>query len=678
MNGTYPDKHVWIAENLIANLENNSKLATHKNFQNLKTIPATKDIKLILCLMPCWGVYFPPYNLARLSAVARGAGYSTTVFDYNGSLYQKLKLMNLDDAWDSAKHWWWIGDNYYTKLHPILHPYLVTYIKQIININPDVVGFSLYGTNIEPTKWIIAELKKALPTIKIIVGGPACHELDFVPMAGVDHWVAGEGEQALIEILHNVENNIKMPIKLGETYSNTRLNLDTLPMPDYTDYDLSIYKTPNGVSAELSRGCVAQCSFCTETWFWKYRDRDSHTVLDEVEFQTKTYNVKTIWFIDSLVNGNLKELRSFARGVVERNLDIRWMGYARCDGRMNLEYFRDLKNSGCEHLSFGVESGSQKVLDLMNKKITLDAVNKNLKDCKKSNIMVLVNWIVGFPNEDSIAAAHGLTLIWNHRNNIRVISPGMTFGDNTQSDFGFNRQRYDVSPYENKFEGWWWSLNWTNSKPVRLIRLKLLNIWLNLCKDHGDYILNSQHRPNLSKFYTIEFDNSFNTNNTVVNEEFDFNIINTDLGPFADSIVNEVWNFLRMVWLVKGSFKFNIVANKQIDHDEFGSVLACDNHEYTIQFEIDDTGNFAGTFTHKLVHPGEPWMTGTKSFNFTWSGAGYWARNIMQATITSQTQSGWADECVETVSTETRIKNKSLLEQREKEKKYIPIVTSCS
>ena len=671
-----PDKHAWIAENLLTKQDQDAVPRQRRNFQNLQTTTATRKIKFTLCLLGCWGVYFPPYNLARLSAVTRAAGYATSIFDFNGELYRELKSVNLDDAWDSAKYWWWLGTDYYEKLHPTLQPYLTKYISQIINSAPTVVGFSLYDTNIEPTKFVIAELKKLLPDVKIIVGGPSCHDPQFVPMDGVDHWVTGEGEQAILDILDNIENNIEMPTKLGATYSNTRLNLDTLPMPDYTDYDLSIYKTANGVSAELSRGCVAQCSFCTETWFWKFRDRQAHTLLDEVEYQVKTYGVKTLWFIDSLVNGNLKELRAFALGVIEKKLYIHWMGYARCDGRMDLAYFKDLQLSGCEHLSFGVESGSQKVLDLMNKKITLDEINNNLKDCKTANVMVLVNWIVGFPNEDAIASAHSLSLLWNNRNNIRVISPGMTFGDNDQSDFGFNRQRYDVSPTDYRYEGWWWSLDWSNNKASKLIRLKLLNIWLTLCKQHGDHIINGHHRPNLLNFYNIEFNNPLYAVDTIDNEEFNFNIINTNLGPFANSIVNEIWHFLRMVWLIKGGFEFNQTADKQIDHAEFGSMLACDDHAYTIQFKIDDAGKFSGNFTHKLVHPGEPWMTGTKSFNFGWAGTGYWTKESTHATIVTESQSGWVDNCIETISSETRAKNKLLLEQTAKEKKYIPI-SSC-
>ena len=65
-------------------------------------------------------------------------------------------------------------------------------------------------------------------------------------------------------------------------------------------------------------------------------------------------------------NGNLKELKEFAQGVIDRELDIKWQGYARCDGRMDYEYLKLLKDSGCHSLSFGAESASDKVLKDIN------------------------------------------------------------------------------------------------------------------------------------------------------------------------------------------------------------------------------------------------------------------------------------------------------------------------
>lgn len=666
-----PDKHTWIAENLV--LKGQTDPPRKKNIHPLVYNVEKKKTRLALCIMGAWGVFFPPYNVARLTGVTRSAGYETAAFDFNGELYKYLKTQDMDKVWEATYYWWWMNHDYYEKLHPQLEPILSTYVDRVLATDPDIVGFSLYETNMQQSLWMMAQLKERRPGITIIAGGPSCHSPDFQKPDLVDHWAAGEGEQLILDFLHNFENQIENPVKMGSTYSDNRLDLDSLPMPDYSDYDLSIYKM-NGISTELSRGCVAQCSFCRETWFWKFRDRRSQTLLDEVEFQVKQYGVETVWFVDSLVNGNLKELKEFALGVSERDLTIRWMGYARCDGRMDAEYFQILKQSGCEHLSFGVESGSQKVLDLMNKKVQVDEINNNLRDCRQANVMAIVNWIVGYPNEDAQAAAHSINLIWNNRRNIQVISPGMTFGDDTLSDFGFNRHKYDVSPPDDRFMGWWWKLDWTSTKVNRLLRLKLMNIWLTICKKHGDdYMINSHHRPSLENKYTVTYDDPDFVVDEMPYEDFNHNIINTELGVFADSVVNELWHFLRMLWRVKGGYEFRIESDQQYDLDEFGVILACGDQSYNCYFKIDYDGNWTADFTHKLVAEQEIWMKGTKSFNFSWQASGKWSADSTETIVHQHTQDGWADTCVETISAETRAKNEAELAKRSKAKKTIAI-----
>jgi hypothetical protein len=191
-----------------------------------------------------------------------------------------------------------------------------------------------------------------------------------------DHIVHGEGEQVLLDVLHHIEQHEPVGSKILSRNIASRLDLDSLPFPDYSDYDMSDYVHPGGMSAEISRGCIAKCVFCTEVHFWKYRGRLSDNLLNEIQHQHDTYGLDFVWFIDSLVNGNLNELRAFCLGVVERGLEITWQGYARCDGRMDSEYFRDLRKSGCIQLSYGIESGSQ-TLNLEIRKNTLSWLNSN-------------------------------------------------------------------------------------------------------------------------------------------------------------------------------------------------------------------------------------------------------------------------------------------------------------
>ena len=109
------------------------------------------------------------------------------------------------------------------------------------------------------------------------------------------------------------------------------------------------------------------------------------------EIETLYYEKGTdiVWFIDSLVNGNLNELRAFCKGIIAKGMKIHWTGYARCDGRMDLAFYQDLADSGCHMLNYGIESGSQAVLDrrkfltICTKGLLLQKWNKILKMVKK-------------------------------------------------------------------------------------------------------------------------------------------------------------------------------------------------------------------------------------------------------------------------------------------------------
>jgi len=105
------------------------------------------------------------------------------------------------------------------------------------------------------------------------------------------------------------------------------------------------------------------------------------------------------------------------KGVAAKDLKIHWTGYARCDGRMDLEYFKDLKAGGCIMLNYGIESGSQKVLNDMAKGVTVEEMEANFKHGKEVGIFAATNWIVGFPTEDHKDFADSMTFLWRMTKN---------------------------------------------------------------------------------------------------------------------------------------------------------------------------------------------------------------------------------------------------------------------
>jgi hypothetical protein len=622
------DKHLGTA----ATMAQYARTLPQKNLTQININEATRNTKVVFIMVPEWGIMFPPYNMARLSAITRAAGYETAVFDINIEANSELSKNSAIgyDPWDGSREFHWTGEWYHKELHQYTEPIFQRYIEKIVAINPSVICFSLYYTNEQAAKWMAKELKSKLPNTKIIVGGPQANKSYFTPIDEFDHVFQGEGEQILLEYLDKIENNVEVADRYIKQPQGQRIDLDSLPFPDYSDYDFNKYKIPNGISAEISRGCVAKCTFCAETLFWRYRGRLSGSILEEVAYQYENYGIDLVWFIDSLVNGNLKELRAFALGVVERGLKIKWNGYSRCDGRMDLAYYQDLKASGCYLLNYGIESGSQKVLDAMKKGTTVAEIEQNLRDGNAVGIRADTNWIIGFPNEDAEAFADTMTMMWRNReNSIGNMGTGLTLMQDPDTDIGINYQKYNIT--KEAFLGAWNTVDMTNTSIHRKIRIKTIEIFLQLTLPIVRKKFHMFNRENLKKSYSVIFEDPNNLREFDY-EKFDYNIIKPNLNPLANSVVNEIWPVLRLLWRSRGAYEITLTFDPISDGEEFGRLAS----DYTAShhFKIDSSGNWAADFQYNLDlpdHPWGPWPSPKEleqytdfKFNYHYIGTGHW------------------------------------------------------
>jgi radical SAM superfamily enzyme YgiQ (UPF0313 family) len=140
-------------------------------------------------------------------------------------------------------------------------------------------------------------------------------------------------------------------------------------------------------------------------------------VLEEIEIAYRNQHIQSVTFIDSLLNGNLRELRAFAEGLMERNIRISWSGYSRIDGKMDRDFWALLKQSGATGFAFGVESGSQRVLDLMKKNCRVEWIEQNFRDMAEIDFCnQFATWFTGFPGEELTDVAQTQTLMWRLRN----------------------------------------------------------------------------------------------------------------------------------------------------------------------------------------------------------------------------------------------------------------------
>lgn len=572
----------------------------------------TRKTKLVMVLCPEWAPQFPPYNLALLSGVAKSAGYETHIMDLNVKAYKAFTEDWLPNnkipfrLWDPASSWHWLGETYIRDIHPLLEPILSRAVDEIVEKNPQVVGFTMYYISEEPTKWMAQELKRRLPNVKIAIGGSNVQKSWFNIQPYYDYVVNGEGENAILEILEEVENGVeRTEPHLIVQPQEQRISINNLPLPDYESIDFSNYDMPNGVNSQFSRGCTAKCTFCEETHFWKYRQRKAVDALGEIEWLYYNKGTDVIWFIDSLVNGDLKELRAFCKGVVAKDLKIHWTGYARCDGRMDLEYFKDLKAGGCIMLNYGIESGSQRVLDDMAKGVTVAEMEQNFRDGKEVGIFAATNWIVGFPSERLQDFAESMTFLWRMRNmNINSIGAGVGMAVGPETIVGQNTDRFNVSA--QKYQGHWITKDFTKGGTHVMTRVKSFAIFLDFMRQCTEIQFGYPIRESLAReHYDIKLDNP-STVHEIEYDQFDYQIIQPNINPFADHLVNEMWPFFRMLWRVRGGYSAHIKFNPEIDLKEFGSQFGPGMYNADFKFKIDDAGRWEADFDFKFDQVDNP------------------------------------------------------------------------
>jgi len=591
-----------------------------KNLEGLKLVNTDKNTKVMMIMLPEWAPEFPPFNVARLAAVAEASGYQIKCLDLNikayNYLHDKYDIKSVHhpehrdpelnaiidyDPWCGTREWKWTNENYYTSgLHDLLKDFFETFIDDIVDYAPDVVGFTVYYCNKQPTEWFAKRLKERLPNVKILQGGPDAHKdlQHYDPIW--DYIVRGEGEHIFLDILDEIENGIThdetqflaQPLK-------QRLDLSNFPMPKYDDFDFNEYMIPNGVCSEFSRGCTAKCTFCEETHFWNYRQRQAVDALTEVKTLYETKGTNVIWFIDSLVNGNLQELRAFCKGVIAAGMDIHWTGYGRCNGKMDLEYYQDLAKAGCVALNYGIESGSQPVLDAIDKGVTVQEMEQNLNDGTTTGVKAFTNWIMGFPTEEYSDCANTMTFLWRVRNcNLSNIAAGFGFGLGMNSVVGQNPGKFGV--LDHKYLDGVITHDFKLSKFHILVRMKSFYIFVrNLISEHDITI---PYRPNIDNNHmSLEFTDP-DICNEIEYENFDYDIIKPGISPFADSLVNEIWPLLRMLWRVRGGYKLRLEFSEELDMIEYGDRNA-GPYWATHEFEITPEGKWKADFTYKFEQP---------------------------------------------------------------------------
>ncbi len=304
------------------------------------------------------------------------------------------------------------------------------------------VGISLMTPCLPDTIQILDLLNDLDPDLPVVVGGPhptlfpeQCLEED-----SIDFVVMGEGEKPMSQLCKHVMGY--KPLKdiknIGFKTPKININIATKSCPDIDDlpplaYHLLEYEEYiqrihwNGkkircLEVPTSRGCPNRCAFCiNEITQRRWRGGKPSLVLDNLNHVIDKYNLNHVHLFDENFFPNPKRARGIIEGLLD--LDVTWETTARLDyfsnGILDENLLNLMERSGCISLSSGAESGSQRILNLLNKNITVDDILTGVKAMKKKEILPILSFMIGMPEEKQKDALATLKLI----NKIKRIYP---------------------------------------------------------------------------------------------------------------------------------------------------------------------------------------------------------------------------------------------------------------
>jgi radical SAM superfamily enzyme YgiQ (UPF0313 family) len=337
------------------------------------------------------GQPFPPLGTILAAAVLRDAGHEVFLFDSQFS--------------HSASE---------------VIPFLEKHKPDIFVICDDSFNYltKMCLTNMREAAFEMQRLAKEHNCKVIVNSSDASDHYEKYLSCGADFVIRGEVEITLRELVNAIEKHADTSSIPGIVYrENEKIiqrekrkvleDLDSLPLPAWDLVDMEKYRSVwmerNGyfsLNMATTRGCPFKCNWCAKPIYGnRYNSRSPEKVVDELIFLKEKYNYDHIWFCDDIFGLAPGWVNKFARLVKEKNLSLKYKIQSRADLLLQENYIADLAASGCETAWMGAESGSQKILDAMDKGTTVEQIREATFLLKKYNIRPAFFLQFGYPGE---------------------------------------------------------------------------------------------------------------------------------------------------------------------------------------------------------------------------------------------------------------------------------------
>ena len=427
--------------------------------------------KILLLLMPYWTPVVPPAGLACLKGYLKQNGYHTKAVDGNVDLdlrelydgyFACLKEMipeekqsvfrNIgNDVWQNhmMAHINYTDEGRYFELVKLLVHHIffcpvtdeqvvaLTHIidqtfkrleKYVIDLmereKPALVGMTVYIGNIPASLFAFRLIRKLYPNVKTVMGGGVFEGLMALDSENmhyflertedcIDKLVVGESEVLFLKLLRGEFPDSQRVISTRDLRGEV-VDLNSMGLPDMSDFKLEYYPY---MTAFASRSCPFQCSFCSDPVAWgKFRVKNPAQVADELISGYKKYGTQVYMMSDLLMNPFATKL---SKELIKMDTSVYWDSHCRvsrevCDPEKAMLW----RQAGLYRVQLGTESGSQRILDIMNKKITVEQTKAALKSLASAGIKTTTYWLIGHPGETEEDFQMTLDLIEEMKNYI--------------------------------------------------------------------------------------------------------------------------------------------------------------------------------------------------------------------------------------------------------------------
>lgn len=292
---------------------------------------------------------------------------------------------------------------------------------RIAGFAPDIVGVTMNTPNYGAGRLAAAAARAAVPGATIVLGGAHPSALPEETLRGcpeADIAVEGEGEEVMSRIcraggragdLGQIPGlAFRSAGRIRRTEKAPSLaDLDSIPFPDRGLFPVKHYRThpPYGkrnpyATFITQRGCPFQCSYCSKSVFGrKFRQRSVGNVIAEIDSVVARFGVKELHFYDDIFTINHTWVKDFCARLRQSHPKMSWSCTTRVD-LVESSLLQEMKAAGCWLISYGVESGSQEILDSVNKGYRLEQVRQAFAETRRLGIRTVAYYMIGFPEDD--------------------------------------------------------------------------------------------------------------------------------------------------------------------------------------------------------------------------------------------------------------------------------------